>query len=419
MHQQTTIIAFISTLFIVAHLSAQSKQNKILFLGNSYTAVNNLPQMLKDMALSNGDTLITDQNTPGGYTLMAHSTNSVSLSRINAEKWDYVVLQDQSQLPSFPEPDVQQMVYPYARALDSLIDLNHSCTKTVFYMTWGRKNGDAQNCPSWPPVCTYRGMDSLLALRYTKMAVDNKALLSPVGAVWKYLRSNNSDIELYQSDESHPTVAGSYAAACCFYSVILKKDPTLIQYTAGLEASQAQAIREAAKLIVYQKLNACNVGFYEPTALFKYTLAGSGVVKFDNISKNSDSYLWCFGDGDTSSLASPQHTYKNSGKYPVKLTAFLCSSKNVKDSSIYISTTGISSVMDSQIKVFPNPTWGLLNYVFPEAFLGLNYQLVDVNGKVVLSEKIQTLNGLIYIGFLPPGLYALNISNVHFKIVKQ
>ena len=53
------------------------------------------------------------------------------------------------------------------------------------------------------------------------MANDNKALLSPVGAVWKYLRNNNPGISLYQSDESHPTLAGSYAAACCFYALII------------------------------------------------------------------------------------------------------------------------------------------------------------------------------------------------------
>ena len=419
MHQAQKFLSIFSIFCAYSQLFAQPKSQKVLFLGNSYTAVNNLPQLLKDMALSTGDTIITDQNTPGGFTLMGHSTNAASLAKIKAEKWDYVVLQDQSQLPSFPEPDVEEMVYPYARALDSLVDLNHSCTKTVFYMTWGRKNGDAQNCPNWPPVCTYRGMDSLLALRYTKMSNDNKALLSPVGAVWKYLRTNYPGIELYQSDESHPTLAGSYAAACCFYSLILKKDPTLIQYAAGLGTSQVEAIREAAKLVVYQKLNKCNVGFYEPTALFKYTVSSPGVVKFDNISKNSDSYLWDFGDGDTSTAANPQHTYKKPGNYPVKLTAFRCDLKDVQDSSIAITTTGISQYRSETISIFPNPTDDLIQYTFPEAFLGLTYQLIDVAGKVVLSEKVECEKGIISLKSLPAGVYSLKISSVNQKIVKE
>lgn len=47
----------------------QSLTKKVLFLGNSYTAVNNLPQMMADVAVSAGDSLWFDSNTPGGYTL--------------------------------------------------------------------------------------------------------------------------------------------------------------------------------------------------------------------------------------------------------------------------------------------------------------------------------------------------------------
>ena len=50
-------------------------------------------------------------------------------------------------------------------------------------MTWGRENGDQSNCQSWPPVCTYEGMDDLLRERYMIMANDNNALVAPVGAV--------------------------------------------------------------------------------------------------------------------------------------------------------------------------------------------------------------------------------------------
>jgi hypothetical protein len=44
----------------------QSIPKKVLFLGNSYTAVNNLPQMVADVASSAGDNLWFDSNTPGG-----------------------------------------------------------------------------------------------------------------------------------------------------------------------------------------------------------------------------------------------------------------------------------------------------------------------------------------------------------------
>ena len=48
---------------------AQNSKN-ILFLGNSYTEVNNLPLLVKNIANSTGKTINYDINTPGGYTKM-------------------------------------------------------------------------------------------------------------------------------------------------------------------------------------------------------------------------------------------------------------------------------------------------------------------------------------------------------------
>lgn len=96
-----------------------------------------------------------------------------------------------SLLPSISQ--VETDVFPYAHYLDSVINFYNPCVETAFYMTWGRKNGDASNCSFWPPVCTYDGMDSLLNLRYRMMADSNASILSPVGAVWNYIRKKQSE----------------------------------------------------------------------------------------------------------------------------------------------------------------------------------------------------------------------------------
>ncbi len=131
------IVFFVLISCIIAN--GQSITKRVLFLGNSYTQVNNLPQMVADAAISAGDTLLFDSNTPGGYTLQGHSTNAISLAKIAAGNWDYVVLQEQSQLPSFPIDQVETEVFPYAHLLDSIINAENPCGETVFYMTWGRK----------------------------------------------------------------------------------------------------------------------------------------------------------------------------------------------------------------------------------------------------------------------------------------
>lgn len=233
---------------------------EVLFLGNSYTAVNNLPLLVSDIATSKGNTLTYDSNTPGGYTLNGHSTNTTSLAKINSNNWDYVVLQEQSQIPSFPQSQVATDCYPYADSLNRFIKENDSCTVTMFYMTWGRENGDASNCAGWPPVCTYDGMQAQLRESYVNMMGYYNAELSPVGAAWKYTRDNDPTIQLYTADESHPSIHGSYLAACVFYAAIFQETPVGAAFPATITSGDALILQQNAHAVVMDSLTVWNIG---------------------------------------------------------------------------------------------------------------------------------------------------------------
>ena len=157
------IFSILPFLFL-GQTTLKPKKISVLFIGNSYTAVNNLPQLVKDIALANNDTLIFDSNTPGGYTFNQHFNDINTKSKINSTAWDYVVVQAQSQEPSFSPSQVMQQTYPYAKKLDSLIKLNNLCTTTIFYETWGRKFGDASNCGNYPPVLYVHGYAKQITL---------------------------------------------------------------------------------------------------------------------------------------------------------------------------------------------------------------------------------------------------------------
>src|SRR5512142_3202996 len=138
----------ILAIFIVLTLwvtGQNSGTKKVLFLGNSYTNVNDLPGLTRQIAMSMDDNLEFSANTPGGCTFQMHWVNAMSLMYIQMGDWDYVVLQEQSQIPSFPQAEVDTLCFRYARKLDSLINVYSTCGETMFYMTWGRKNGDASN----------------------------------------------------------------------------------------------------------------------------------------------------------------------------------------------------------------------------------------------------------------------------------
>ncbi len=387
---------------------AQSK--RVLFLGNSYTGVNNLPLLFKNVALSTNDTVIVDSNTPGGYTLQGHSTNATSLNKIQAGNWDYVVLQEQSQLPSFPDDQVAVEVFPYARTLDSIINQYSPCVETVFYRTWGRKIGDASNCTTWPPVCTYEGMDSLLHLRYMKMAFDNNALISPAGSVWKLLRTTHPEIELYSTDGSHPSVAGSYATACAFYSVILRKNPENITFNNGLPDSVAHIIRAAAKNLVYDSLSKWFVGKYDPVANFNYSLLDN-TASFQNSSTAGDEYVWDFGDRSYDTQSNPSHTYTQSGSYIVTLTSSKCGRTSQRSVSINI----IVLQSADEIRYYPNPVKNMLTLYTNAALKGKKYLLYNQLGQFLKSDMLQTNYTSIDLSTLASGVYIIKFENAIVK----
>ncbi len=304
-------------LFILASSNLKAQPKKILFVGNSYVYTNNLPLVLYNLALSNGDTIIYDSSAPGGYTLMQHTTNATTLSKINAQNWDYVVVQEQSQMPSFPPSQVQTDTYPYAAQLNDLILANDSCTETLFFMTWGRKYGDASNCAFYPPLCTFEGMQARLRESYLEMANDNQALAAPVGEAFKYSRMADSTINLYSPDNSHPSLAGTYLAACTFYATIFETSPVGSSFPAGINATQAAFLQQIAHQTVFDSLSVWNINEFEPQASFTYTTNGSGpyTYEFTSTSSNANSYLWSEG-ATTSSFT---HTFAGAGVYTISL----------------------------------------------------------------------------------------------------
>ena len=298
-------------------------QTRVLFIGNSYTAVNNLPQLTADCALSIGFAgmpMEVASSTPGGTTFQTHTTNASSQSLINQGNWDYVVLQEQSQLPSFPDSQVATDCFPFAAQLNDQILSVDSCTETVFYMTWGRQNGDSGNCAFWPPVCTYEGMDSLLNLRYRQMAIANDAILSPVGALWNYIRNTYPEINLYSADGSHPSLEGSYAAACSMIAVMLRTDPYLITYTSTLDPVVAEKIKLAAQAVVFNNLMEWHVGEYDPAVLISTSSNGLN-LQIENQSATGWNFTWDFGDGSSSNDFAAQHAYNSAGNYVLSYSA--------------------------------------------------------------------------------------------------
>lgn len=342
-------ISLLALFLLSTFQSVIANSREVLFIGNSYIYVNDLPNMIKQIAASFNDTLIYSQSTPGGYTLEAHSTYNNTLNAIKQAQWDVVILQEQSQRPSFSPAQVASDTYPYAKLLDSLILKNNPCSETMFYMTWGRKNGDATNCPFYPPVCTYDGMQQRLRESYMEMAKDNKGVVSPVGAAFKIVRDSLPGIDLYNADESHPSVAGTYLAACVFYASLFHHSPIGTSFTAGLTTSDAQKLQYYASKVTIDSMDQWQTYGNYTRSNFNYSI-NNKTATFQNNSAKATSYKWAFGDGATSTQNNPTHVYSSNGQYTVTLT-----SSNNCFSETRIDTITVGSVSTRPIEIDQNP----------------------------------------------------------------
>jgi hypothetical protein len=384
------VFAMVCAMSISEHAFSQQDTTRILFIGNSYVNSNDLPGMVHQMSASMGEFVETMRVSPGGSTFEGHSSSAVTQAAIAQGGWDFVVLQEQSQRPSFPPAQVAADVYPYAALLVEQVHAVDPCTEVVFLMTWGRENGDQANCEFYEPLCTYAGMQQRLRDSYVEMAVDNVSWCAPVGVAWAQHREVHPSTGLY-TDGSHPNVTGSYIAACTLASTIFRRSCAEAPwFPLELTVEQASYIRSLASAIVADSAATWNIGVSDPDVQFAWNMIGEGTVLFANNTPGSVEQTWDFGDGWTSNEVDPIHAYTDPGTYSVSLSAMdACGRTAIRTEEISINATGINEHRRT-------PEVRLLNGAIMVS--GTNgparITIMDNLGRVVLDTSLPT-SGLV------------------------
>jgi hypothetical protein len=188
---------------------------RVLFVGNSYTYFNNLPEVFTRLAEAGHLRVSARMVAPGGWRLKDHWDKGDAPKVVREGKWDYVVLQDQSTLgvSYYVDGKVRvtsdEVFRPYAEKWTTLI--RSVGARPVFYLTWARKATPEDQ--------------AALNYAYVHAAEESRALVAPVGLAWLDVRRRNPAIELFFDDGSHPSAAGTYLAACTFYAAIFDRSP--------------------------------------------------------------------------------------------------------------------------------------------------------------------------------------------------
>ena len=209
----------------------------MLFIGNSYTSVNDLPAVFAELAHSGGHQVETGMVAEGGATLGDHAASAATAAKLASAKWDVVVLQEQSQIPSVDQLRQSEM-YPAARRLADAIYRQGS--RPMFFLSWAHRDG-------WPEngLPDYASMQSAIDDGYLAIAAEEQAAVAPVGIAWATVISQ-AHPALWQDDGSHPTTAGTYLAACVFYATLFHQSPRGLNYHADLSAVDAAILQTVA-----------------------------------------------------------------------------------------------------------------------------------------------------------------------------
>ena len=215
---------------------------RVLFIGNSYTFVNDLPNTFAQLAKSGKHKVAVGTSAQGGWTLADHVKSTDTQSALNSKKWTYVVLQEQSEIPSVGQSRMYTM-YPAARTL--VKQIRDTGSTPLFFLTWAHRDGSAgYGMPS------YESMQNQINNGYFGIARELNVTVVPVGSAWMAAVRAHPELTLWQNDGSHPTEEGTYLAACVFYATIFKESPVGLKYRAGLSKDAATTLQTVASKTV-------------------------------------------------------------------------------------------------------------------------------------------------------------------------
>jgi hypothetical protein len=226
---------------------AQTKA--VLWVGNSFFYYNNsmhghVGQLIRGstMADKTGHRSVSATISGSGinwHDLEAHfKPNGVGSYSFNAKNevifntfdkpFDVVLMMDCSQCPIHPQ--LRSFFYDFAKKNSDIARKNGA--RPAFFMSWAY--ADAPE------------MTEQLAAEYTNAGRTLDALVVPAGLAFARSLKDRPDIALTIADKRHPTMAGTYLAACTVLASLYNTNPEGNTYNAGLDAATAKFLQTVA-----------------------------------------------------------------------------------------------------------------------------------------------------------------------------
>lgn len=205
----------ILSLFASSSVFAQNKELSVLFIGNSYTHMNDMPKIFNTLCEAEGLNVHVEKSALSGASFKVHSERNDLYETISSRPWDYVILQGYSRELTWDSSHIDSASIPYIDKIVRHIDLSNPNATKLFFMTWGYEDGFKER----EEIDTYDKMTDTIKNGYQYLGRKYNFPVVPVGVIWKEVKQD-SVIDLYAEDRAHPNKNGSYLIANTFFQSI-------------------------------------------------------------------------------------------------------------------------------------------------------------------------------------------------------
>ena len=355
--------------------------------------------IFENLAITAGHKVKITTHAPGGVFVgdtrpgpLSHAYDPNVYGLIRSDKWDYVVIQDNQGFYSYGIgvfPPYSKVIEGHTQLRDSAV-ANNPCSKVLLFAGWCFKNG-------WPPDFN-NGSDMNQRVYENYVFINNTLdeIVSPIGIAWNRIIKLLPTTDLWDTDEAHPSYAGSYLTAATIYSSIFRSSAEEVMYDGNLAAATARTMRKTAYETVIDSI--------APSMLSKYTITLS--INGNQLSADPGykTYNWyednvLLGQTTTASYSpiSGGHHYQ-----VVATDAGDCTQRSATSYSHPLSVNN-TSLQSDYISIQPNPATELVTISSSEMFAEVT--ISDIAGRIIYESAVPSYKCVVDISNWQKGVY--------------
>jgi hypothetical protein len=379
-------------------IHAQEDTLNVLFIGNSITYFNDMPQLFESIAENQGHQMHVTTYAPGGTGFVNHYVDPQVFQLFRNEVWDIVVLQPGSGESAGASYPVDTTAKRGQVLLDSLYAYSPCARVYLYQIPYG--------VISPPDYSNYFSVQTMIKNVVSELADSLEVQIIPAGEAAREYYTLHQNLLLHNAyGDIHPSLAGSFLTASTAYATIFQDSVSDCTYYSTLVQDTVTQFFSIAENKVLNQLVDWRINTYNLHSDFSVALNANTAV-FTSHAANSSNLLWDFGDGTTSTEINPTRTFNDLGLYTV--TLFVYNANGCIDSSAKVVLLSSAMLQEKSavngLIVFPNPATDFIDFSSEQLIRGV--RIFNLAGDIVIATDEKH----VYLEDIVSGLYIAEIQ---------